>query len=394
MPQTPLSTPTFSPLSSPPLPHRFPSTDISSSLSNQAQVVTTLETMQDEALKILAKVDETLSTQSANTIGSTLLSSLQKISQLSSSASSAIQESPDSCESFCESILAQLDPSLSSNEEDYDNIKATLLTVVLSSPPLLTDVSSALSNITLDESIEIAEVSLSIGTVTVALARFVLEKIDVRGFVEDNDALYDRGPNSDVIEYLDDDYVQSPVKDVRERRSRYERSMKGLKKQPVVFWPSLVTFLKRLPLKQCMATHPILATLAMLCLLTPPPFLALLFVATPLVITDTIIHKTYDVLRTSYPDSVDTVEISFGQMLEVLKLYVLLVKIFCKTSTRVLQRQLRRRGGVVGVSKEIANFGLDRAMHPIESCGMVWRGVVGVGGMLGRVGGIVLGVER
>ena len=44
-----------------------------------------------------------------------------------------------------------------------------------------------------------------------------------------------------------------------------------------------------------------------------------------------------------------------------------------KQSCRVGKRQIHRRGGIEKIAKDAGGWTVDRALHPIESAGMLWN---------------------
>ena len=44
-----------------------------------------------------------------------------------------------------------------------------------------------------------------------------------------------------------------------------------------------------------------------------------------------------------------------------------------KQSLRVGKRQVKRRGGIEKIAKDVGDWSIDRALHPLESAGMLWN---------------------
>jgi hypothetical protein len=160
-----------------------------------------------------------------------------------------------------------------------------------------------------------------------------------------------------------------------------------------VFWPRVSKILlspfthSNHPIRHYIAANPKLSFLLSIFLLTPPPILIGIFFLPPILITDEIVHKVYGSLVSAYPDTFEGIEITMKQMVELLKLYVLLGKLFFKTLSRILQRQITRRGGIRGVAKILAGKVAHGAMHPIETTGVVLGVVKDVYGLVRDLGG-------
>ena len=194
--------------------------------------------------------------------------------------------------------------------------------------------------------------------------------------------------DSDKFEYLEDSHVQSPNPPPRPNREG-----RPLKQQSLVFWPRLAPVFQT-TLKSSYKARPTTTLLLCLLLLTPPPFLLAVLLLPPLLLTDELLHATYTGLKSLYPQSLKTVEITTSQAVEVMRLYVLLVRVGGRTTGRIVARLIRRRGGVTGVAREVVREAIERVKHPVKTVGMVWSGVRGGMRLLGRLGGALLGGEE
>jgi len=166
-----------------PSPHRQPSTDIDATYKQRDHLVTNLASIQKQMVDVLTVCDGHLQTSSPESVGDQLHMALTKLADLIQQMAVQIEKSDDGCEGIVDHLMGELakgtgDPNFS-DHEDFDTWKASLLTLINQSPPLLHDVAHAVSTLTRDEAVEIADVSLGIGTVTVTLARYTLEKVDI-----------------------------------------------------------------------------------------------------------------------------------------------------------------------------------------------------------------------
>ena len=67
-------------------------------------------------------------------------------------------------------------------------------------------------------------------------------------------------------------------------------------------------------------------------------------------------------------------EITAQQAVEVVRLYLLLGRLFIKMSGNIASRQLRRRGGVKGMAVLVGTEVMERIKHPVETASLVWGG--------------------
>ena len=316
-------------------------------------------------------------------------------------AADYVLNSEDNCESLVDGLLAI--ESGAPVDEEYDYIKGTLIGLINSSPGVLLDVSAAMKSLSLEEAVEISEVGLELSCVGIVLSRFVLEKVDVEGIV---DEMYDsrgagmigvrngkvvnpwvgEGSGEMEVEFLDvEEEEEEEVEEgtgVGGSNAAGAGARKGrrkLKKLPLVFWPRISKILlspfthSDHPIRHYISNNPKLSFLISLFLLSPPAVLLSVFLMPPLLITDEIVHKVYGSLVSAYPDTFDGVEITTRQVFELIKLYVLLGKLFFKMTYRILQRQVKRRGGVTGVAKIAAGKIGYGVMHPLETTENVWK---------------------
>ena len=220
------------------------------------------------------------------------------------------------------------------------------------------------------------------------MTQFALEKIDVEGVV---DEIYDggvsgggavggsarwRGSAEDGgqrIELLDE-----PEQQEGDDKERGRRRARHLKRQPLVFWPRISELLLGPfirgdhPIRAYISRNPVYSFLIAICLLTPPPVIVGVFLLPPLLITDEIVHKVYGTLASAYPSSFEGLEITTRQMVELLRLYILVGKMVIKTMCRIAQRQIKRRGGVTGIAKIAAGRVIDGLQHPVRTAGLFW----------------------
>lgn len=164
---------------------RVPAPDISSRREAQGQLVENLVGAQAKGLSLLSSLDESLGSKTAEQIGGRLQVVLKDLAELAERLAGQISESEDGNEGLVDHLLQSVSGQPGCEDhEDYDRFKAALLTCVNTAPPVLADVAASLNQLTADELVEISEVGLSIGSISVTLARFTLEKLDVETIVE------------------------------------------------------------------------------------------------------------------------------------------------------------------------------------------------------------------
>ncbi len=357
--------------------NRFPSTDLSNSQASKSDLRNNLSKVQSTALAVMTGLESSLQSADPVSVGDKILTAVKTASRLLDDFVSHIQSTPDAIDDMVSKILSN---GQESSAEEQDALQANLSALIASSPPILTDISASLSSITASEAVEIADVGAGISCVTIAVARHALQKVDVDRVV---DAVME-GPGLGGVQLLDDEgnEIQSPGRGSPEERGEVEApDLSNAPRVPIVFWPPLTRAIldqssPDSPLRSFVSGNKALSFLLSLMLLSPPSLLLGAILLPPVLVTDTIAQSAYSSLKSAYPNSIANVEISTAQVIEVIKLYVLLAKIFTKTSLRITKRQIERRGGLANIAKDAAFKAMDAAAHPIRTAGKI-RGVAG-----------------
>ncbi|GMH54282.1 hypothetical protein TrST_g10513 [Triparma strigata] len=367
----------------------FLNSDLETSLESRQKLKQNLTAIQSKLLTSLTNLDNLISETNSETVALHLQSSLKHTSTTLTSLSEYILTSPPS------SFEAKIDEYLNTHSPTPENdaIKVTLLSLIHSSPPLLSDVSDILSSMSLEECLEISSVGLEISCVTILVFQFVLSRIDVDRFIEGYEGIegkvegYEEGVSIDV-EFLDGEGSINGFVEKGEGRR------KELKRQSIIFWPNLLqTLLSPLrspthPLKTYLSTHPKTTFLLTLFLLNPLSIILNIILLPTLLITDNILRLTYSKFTTTYPDTVAGVEIGLNQGCEVFKLYYLVVRLVVRGGVRVGRREVMRRGGFLGVCREGGRKVWRGVKDPVgtgrwvgEGVGKVWRVGKEIGGV-------------
>jgi hypothetical protein len=118
--------------------------------------------------------------------------------------------------------------------------------------------------------------------------------------------------------------------------------------------------------------QPILA--AALGLALWPAALGTTIVGGSIVLADHVIQDVYQ--RYQEGPFLSTVEQGAAQILQAGRLGIVLTTILTKQTWRVVQRQVKRRGGVEQIVDDLKNIAVDKVTHPIETVGTAWNGLV------------------
>jgi len=354
-----------------------------SATMSKTKLATNLTAVQDQILESLSSLDSVMASADGQDLGRKLLSSLVRTGDALERAAAHVVASDDGCEALVDGLL-NIKPDQPLDAE-HEYLKATLLSVINTSPPVLNDLAAAIKGMTLDEAVEIAEVGLELGSVGILVASFALEKVDVEGIV---DEVYEgngmglngdkRSESLDAIEFLDEDGNNSDPDASRTSSPLRRRGARPLKRQPLVFWPRLASALASPftdpshPLRAYISSNPRTSLLLSLFLLTPPPVILAAILIPPALVTDEVVRRVYGSLVDSYPEAFQGVEVTANQVREVVRLYFLTAKLVLKATLRVGQRQVKRRGGVTGVAKDVAARVWDAATHPVDTAQSLW----------------------
>lgn len=92
-----------------------------------------------------------------------------------------------------------------------------------------------------------------------------------------------------------------------------------------------------------------------------------------LVLADHVVQDVYQHFQDG--PLVSNLEQGAAQLLQVGKLGLVLTSVVGKQTWRVVQRQVKRHGGVESIAHSVKDLALDRIAHPIETVGMAWNGI-------------------
>jgi hypothetical protein len=95
------------------------------------------------------------------------------------------------------------------------------------------------------------------------------------------------------------------------------------------------------------------------------------FIGAPILAADWCLQSGYEAIRDH--NVVEMAEISAANLFHVSRFYFLVSKLTMKQSIRFVKRQVNRRGGAGKIAQDVGGWTLDRALHPMESVGMMWN---------------------
>lgn len=239
---------------------------------------------------------------------------------------------------------------------------------------LLRDVEASFRSIDQSEADEIADVALTLARL------FLMSLQDLYSTLTPQD-LVEMGTQksqclSGGVEILDDDGVQ--VESIDTNQEPTSGPKKNTRDRVRVLWPPIgpaVTSACQWG-KEEAEKKPLLAVALGLTLW--PAAITATIVATPLVVADDFLQKTYE----SFSDKplVENLERGAAELFAAARLCLLCGRLMTRQTLRVASRQIERRGGPQKVAQDLGGMALDRAMHPVETIGMAWNGItLGVG---------------
>lgn len=93
-----------------------------------------------------------------------------------------------------------------------------------------------------------------------------------------------------------------------------------------------------------------------------------------MVMADHFVQDIYD--QYQQQPFLASVEEGAGQIVQASKLSLVVTSIVAKQTVRVVQRQLKRRGGIEQIANSGMSLAMERVTHPIETVGMAWNSLV------------------
>jgi hypothetical protein len=240
---------------------------------------------------------------------------------------------------------------------------------------ILLDVEDALRNISEDDAEEIAEVGLAVAKIFLwglqSMHSQIAPNLLKHGEVNTQFST-GVGVTSVDIEILnDDDDGDNETHDNFSDKTQREQCLTKEQKRLRILWPPIGDAVVSVASwgKDRAVENPILS-IALAMTLWPAALIGA-FIGGPIVAADWCLQKSYNALRDQ--SVVEAAEVSAANLYQVGKFYFLLSKLMLKQSVRVGKRQIRRRGGIEQVARDFGDWTIHRAMHPVESAGMLWN---------------------
>jgi len=267
------------------------------------------------------------------------------------SAEEIIQKASPAVEMTAAKAMSEL------SEDDLMNAMTVARTILL-------DVEDALRSISEDDAEEIADVGLTVAKM------FLWGLQNVHGQVTPDMMTNDtaRSAASMDIEILDDEGEQSPSigteNDSGGCSGQEQRRFR-------ILWPPIGPAVGSAASwgKDNALQNPILS-IALAMTLWPAALIAA-FIGGPIIAADFCLQKSYDAVKDK--PVMEAAEVSAANVYQVGKFYFLVSKLMVKQSIRVGKRQIKRRGGLEQVARDVGDWTVDRALHPIESGKMLWN---------------------
>mmetsp|Transcript_28098 Transcript_28098/g.41694 ORF Transcript_28098/g.41694 Transcript_28098/m.41694 type:complete len:415 (+) Transcript_28098:426-1670(+) len=267
------------------------------------------------------------------------------------SAEEIIQKASPAVEMTAAKAMSEL------SEDDLMNAMTVARTILL-------DVEDALRSISEDDAEEIADVGLTVAKM------FLWGLQNVHGQVTPDMMTNDtaRSAASMDIEILDDEGEQSPSigteNDSGGCSGQEQRRFR-------ILWPPIGPAVGSAASwgKDNALQNPILS-IALAMTLWPAALIAA-FIGGPIIAADFCLQKSYDAVKDK--PVMEAAEVSAANVYQVGKFYFLVSKLMVKQSIRVGKRQIKRRGGLQQVARDVGDWTVDRALHPIESGKMLWN---------------------
>jgi len=242
------------------------------------------------------------------------------------------------------------------SEDDLMNAMSVARTILL-------DVEDALKSISEDDAEELADVGLTVAKM------FLWGLQNMHGQLTPNviRGINTSSSSSMKIEILNDTDENSSSTGEEQESKRTNNQQQRLR----MLWPAIGPAVGSAASwgKDNALQNPILS-IALAMTLWPAALIAA-FIGGPIVAADWCLQKSYNSLKDK--PVIEAAEVSAASLYQVGKFYYLVSKLMAKQSIRVGKRQIKRRGGVEQVARDVGDWTIDRALHPFESAGMLWN---------------------
>lgn len=248
-----------------------------------------------------------------------------------------------------------------------------LMGAIVSARTILLDVEDALRNIGEDEAEEIADVGLAVSKMFLFGIQNIHSQISP-GMIT-NGTRSTNSENLMEIEYLDDEDDAEISTSASRRRKSHQQGHRTR-----ILWPPIGPAFKDVLCwgKDEAVKSPVLS--CVLAMVLWPTALIGAFIGGPILAADWCLQSGYNSVQDQ--PFIETAEKGASNLFQVGRFYFLVSKLVLKQGIRVGKRQINRRGGVEQVARDITGWSIDRALHPVESAGMLWNSAKWGAGMV------------
>mmetsp|Transcript_11073 Transcript_11073/g.30583 ORF Transcript_11073/g.30583 Transcript_11073/m.30583 type:complete len:428 (-) Transcript_11073:1134-2417(-) len=286
-----------------------------------------------------------------------------------------IQDSDDSTMSYEQKQQQQQQLVELSNISENDVIRA-----MEAAASFLRDVEASLLAIHEDAAEELADVGLTVARLFLASLQSIHAQITPTSILDQTRAK-SRQPQME-IEFIDDNSFESDVKTTFRNYTEQQPStsdvredkQKKRKDRVRVLWPPIGPHvLKSLAWLKAEAIKRPILTVA-LGMVFWPAAVASAFVGAPLVVADGFLQDFYGHFQEA--PLIVGVERGAAHLYQTARLALVSGKLVGHQTVFVIQRQVKRRGGVAEIVHQCVDWGVERITHPIETVQMTWGGLV------------------
>mmetsp|Transcript_31763 Transcript_31763/g.48716 ORF Transcript_31763/g.48716 Transcript_31763/m.48716 type:complete len:437 (-) Transcript_31763:94-1404(-) len=239
---------------------------------------------------------------------------------------------------------------------------------------VLMDIEDALRSIDRQDADEIADVALTLARLFLASIQSIhatLTPEDITGTTQQQQQQH-YNSSSDRVELLDDNGDQVVMEHDDETTTNRHNQPKNLDRVRCL-WPPLGPSVSSACEwgKEEAAKRPILAIALGLTLW--PAVIITATIGTPVVLMDGALQHAYG--NFAEGPLGEQLERGAAEAYHAGKLSLVCGKLVLRQTSRVVSRQIRRRGGMGKIAQDFGGMAVDRALHPVETVGMAWNGV-------------------
>lgn len=276
--------------------------------------------------------------------------------------------SDDSDSSDVEGVDYMMDyPQRGPTEDDF-------FRAIQGASTVLRDVEAAFREVSETDAEDIADAALGLARLFLISLRHAHETLSPDDLINASAASNKQEASTVTIEVIDDSGAGASGNRGRDLSSDQATTGRRSRSQRLrVLWPRLGPEVSRFLDwgKDAATKRPILAVALGLTLW--PAAIVTAALGGSLVLADQALQDVYQ----KYQEGpiISTLEQGAAQVYQASKLSFLLSTVVCKQTLRVVERQVRRHGGVEQIAHQVKDAAIDRVTHPLETIGMAWNGI-------------------